>query len=363
MIGVMFSSAYSAETPERIKEQLAKKECQSKTQWHVWKDGECKISKVPRMPQSWDLLDKQKIPSDYTFDFERSDYNLNNMPKAETPKAIEDRVKGLELEGAEERIREAYERELRTMPLTQNEYVVLSAAITNKLNEIDSQCQAKYGTPNPYQENFGFSSFDQQFAYNECIISAQSWHEDQQNYILYELCCIHESQKKELMDELNRKTNLAYAELEAEKAAYLREQEGLEPVSQKPQPSGGGCLIATASFGSELAPQVQFLREIRDNTVMNTQSGTTFMTGFNQFYYSFSPAVADLERENPVFKEMVKVSLTPLLTSLTLLNYVEIDSEEEMLGYGIGIILLNIGMYFLAPAAIILQIKKWKSKN
>jgi len=121
---------------------------------------------------------------------------------------------------------------------------------------------------------------------------------------------------------------------------------------------GGGCLIATAAFGSEMAPQVQFLREIRDNTVMNTQSGTAFMTGFNQFYYSFSPAVADLERENPVFKEAVKVTLTPMLTSLTLLNYVEVDTEEEMLGYGISLILLNIGMYFVAPAAAIVAIKK-----
>jgi len=121
---------------------------------------------------------------------------------------------------------------------------------------------------------------------------------------------------------------------------------------------GGGCLIATAAFGSEMAPQVQFLREIRDGTVMSTQSGTAFMTGFNQFYYSFSPAVADYERENPVFKEMVKVSLTPLLTSLTLLNYVEVDTEEEMLGYGIGIILLNVGMYFVAPAVLIISLKK-----
>ena len=120
---------------------------------------------------------------------------------------------------------------------------------------------------------------------------------------------------------------------------------------------GGGCLIATAAFGSEMAPQVQFLREIRDNTVMSTQSGTAFMTGFNQFYYSFSPYVADYERENPVFKEAVKVTLTPLLTSLTLLNYVDVDSEQEMLGYGIGIIMLNIGMYFVAPAAVIIVIK------
>jgi len=126
---------------------------------------------------------------------------------------------------------------------------------------------------------------------------------------------------------------------------------------------GGGCLIATAAFGSEMAPQVQFLREIRDNTVMSTQSGTAFMAGFNQFYYSFSPYVADYERENPVFKEAVKITLTPMLTSLTLLNHVNVDTEEEMLGYGISIILLNIGMYFVAPAAAIIVIKNRINRN
>ena len=84
------------------------------------------------------------------------------------------------------------------------------------------------------------------------------------------------------------------------------------------------------------------------------------MIGFNQFYYSFSPTIADYERENPVFKETVKLALTPMLTSLTILNYVDIDSEQEMLGYGIGIILLNIGMYFVAPAVIIFKIKNRK---
>lgn len=123
---------------------------------------------------------------------------------------------------------------------------------------------------------------------------------------------------------------------------------------------GGGCLIATAAFGSEMAPQVQFLREIRDNTVLQTESGTSFMTGFNQFYYSFSPVVADYERENPAFKEAVKIAITPMLTSLAILNYVDIDSESEMLGYGIGIILLNIGMYFVAPAVIIFKIRNRK---
>ena len=122
--------------------------------------------------------------------------------------------------------------------------------------------------------------------------------------------------------------------------------------------NGGGCLIATAAFGSEIAPQVQLLREIRDDVVLQTKFGSIFMTGFNQFYYSFSPAVADYERENTTFKEAVKLTLTPLLTSLTLLQYADIDSESEMLGYGIGIILLNIGMYFAVPAVLVTKIRK-----
>ena len=120
----------------------------------------------------------------------------------------------------------------------------------------------------------------------------------------------------------------------------------------------GGCLIATATFGTEMAPQVQFLREIRDNIVLQTESGTSFMTAFNQFYYSFSPTIADYERENPVFKEAVKLAITPLLASLTLLQFADIDSESEMLGYGIGVILLNVGIYFAIPAAFIMKIRK-----
>ena len=129
-----------------------------------------------------------------------------------------------------------------------------------------------------------------------------------------------------------------------------------QPIQENNE--GGGCLIATAAFGSEMSPQVQQLREIRDDVVMQTSSGKSFMTGFNQVYYSFSPYVADYERENSLFKEIVKVTLTPMLTSFTILAHVPVDTEQEMLGYGIGVILLNIGMYFVAPALLFTAIKK-----
>ena len=132
----------------------------------------------------------------------------------------------------------------------------------------------------------------------------------------------------------------------------------IDTPKTNPKPFGQ-CAIATAAFGSELAPQVQLLREVRDNVLFSTSSGTAFMAGFNDFYYSFSPGIADLERQNPVFKELVRYTITPMLSTLSILNYVHIDSEQEMLGYGIGIILLNAGIYFVAPAIVIVKLRKF----
>ena len=118
---------------------------------------------------------------------------------------------------------------------------------------------------------------------------------------------------------------------------------------------GGGCLIATAAYGSEMAPQVQLLREIRDNQLMNTESGSAFMmSGFNELYYSFSPYIADMERENPMFKEAVKLGLTPMLSSLAIME--NADSESEVLGLGLSVIALNLGMYIGLPAFGIVKV-------
>ena len=54
---------------------------------------------------------------------------------------------------------------------------------------------------------------------------------------------------------------------------------------------------------------------------------------------------------------MVKIGITPMISSLSILNYVDMDSEVEVLGYGISLILLNIGMYFVAPVIVIKRIK------
>ncbi len=126
--------------------------------------------------------------------------------------------------------------------------------------------------------------------------------------------------------------------------------------TSKTSSRGGGCLIATATYGSELAPQVQQLRELRDNSLLTTESGTNFMNLFNDFYYSFSPVIADYERENPLFKEAVKLAITPMISTLSLMENAE--SESEVITLGLSVIALNLGMYLGVPAIVVMGIRK-----
>lgn len=121
--------------------------------------------------------------------------------------------------------------------------------------------------------------------------------------------------------------------------------------------SEGGCLIATAAYGTELAPEVQNLREIR-NKMYETKLGGDIMMSVNNFYYSFSPTVADWERQNVIFKEFIKLAITPSITSFAILEHNTIDTEAGLIGYVLSIVSLNIGMYFVAPAIVIHTIKK-----
>jgi uncharacterized membrane protein len=82
--------------------------------------------------------------------------------------------------------------------------------------------------------------------------------------------------------------------------------------------SGGTpkCFIATATYGSPLAPEVQFLRTFRDREIMNTYVGWNFMIAFNAWYYSFSPAVAQSITQHPAAQAAMRAILYPLMIIL-----------------------------------------------
>ncbi|MEM3019475.1 MAG: carboxypeptidase regulatory-like domain-containing protein [Candidatus Bathyarchaeia archaeon] len=80
----------------------------------------------------------------------------------------------------------------------------------------------------------------------------------------------------------------------------------------------GLCIIATATYGSELAPEVQYLRGFRDQIVLSTFAGSRFMELFNAWYYSFSPSVASFIAEHSMARSVSKTVLYPLMGILHL---------------------------------------------
>jgi hypothetical protein len=143
-------------------------------------------------------------------------------------------------------------------------------------------------------------------------------------------------------------------------------QEPIVPVSQSGESTGAtssqpsGCLIATAAFGSELAPQVQLLRNFRDNHILSTASGSSFMNIFNAWYYSFSPQVADYEREQPWLQQTVRIGIYPLLGILQTAEkaYAIVPGEFGSMSAGLVASSLIGAVYFSPVALSIKQVRR-----
>jgi len=82
--------------------------------------------------------------------------------------------------------------------------------------------------------------------------------------------------------------------------------------------SGPSCIIATATYGSSAAPEVQVLRDFRDESILKTRAGSSFMMAFNAWYYSFSPPVANYIANHWAQREAMQVILYPMIGILDL---------------------------------------------
>jgi hypothetical protein len=125
-----------------------------------------------------------------------------------------------------------------------------------------------------------------------------------------------------------------------------------------------GCLIATATYGSELSPQVQFLRRFRDNKVLPTFTGSSFMTVFNGFYYSFSPSVASTISGNENLRSILKVTLYPLMgvlqLSSTVFSLFSFYPELGVLLAGLAASMLIAVVYILPWVLLLYLLVKFK---
>jgi len=62
------------------------------------------------------------------------------------------------------------------------------------------------------------------------------------------------------------------------------------------------CFIATAAFGSADDENVWMLRKFRDETLLKYKVGQKFI----EYYYDYSPPIADIIRENEIAKMIVR---------------------------------------------------------
>ena len=117
------------------------------------------------------------------------------------------------------------------------------------------------------------------------------------------------------------------------------------------------CLIATATYGSDISPEVQLLRTFRDD-VLKSKTGWAFFMIFNAWYYSFSPYIAQQISSDWSARIAMKGMLYPLIGSLFLAsrvyNVLSTDPETATLLSGllasslIGAIYIGLPLGLLA---------------
>lgn len=96
---------------------------------------------------------------------------------------------------------------------------------------------------------------------------------------------------------------------------------------------GGGCFIATAAYGSPLAPQVQLLREVRDRFLLRHSIGSAFVG----FYNKVSPPMAAIIAKSETLRTLARGALVPLLWWATLMLW------SPLVGLGGPLFVLALG--------------------
>jgi hypothetical protein len=120
--------------------------------------------------------------------------------------------------------------------------------------------------------------------------------------------------------------------------------------------AGFPCIIATAAYGSEIAPEVYFLRFFRDTSIQTSFAGSQFMNVFNAWYYSFSPTVAEHVKNNMAFRNVVKAAVYPLLASLYVAqwSYSGLSFAPELAVVVAGLVASSlIGVIYFAPITLL----------
>jgi hypothetical protein len=119
------------------------------------------------------------------------------------------------------------------------------------------------------------------------------------------------------------------------------------------------CIIATAAYGSEMAPDVVYMRYVRDGLIGSTPIGHPIVQVWNAFYYSWSPPVAAAIAESSLLQAIFRILLLPLVAIVHITAWIFAALGSENLASAVAFIVaavLSTCTYIVLPALVLRRV-------
>jgi sugar lactone lactonase YvrE len=132
--------------------------------------------------------------------------------------------------------------------------------------------------------------------------------------------------------------------------------------------AGSPCLIATATYGGSYAAEVVYMRHVRDDLIGSNEVGKILVTGWNKFYYSWSPPIAYTISESTGLKSIFSILLLPLLGMIHVIAFeyniiAPFSTELASIISFLTAAILATSIYIILPVFAMLKIRTRKPRN
>ncbi|MBS7623282.1 hypothetical protein KEJ39_06375 [Candidatus Bathyarchaeota archaeon] len=141
-----------------------------------------------------------------------------------------------------------------------------------------------------------------------------------------------------------------------------------EPTSTSASKPSYSCIIATAAYGSELAPEVAYMRHVRDDMLGSNEVGRMLVDAWNTFYYSWSPPIAECLANSETLRAVFRASLMPLsaIVHSSALIYTEVASIDPSIASIVAFIFAAVTStmtYAVIPPVLLQSILKKRLRS